>query len=372
MVTRRAALLRRHRTTRSRAAAPSRCAGGARRCSRCARSPGRRSPRSAARRSRRSRTSTPSVAISALYCVVSEASGSVRMRTKSSTFSESSSTRIGRRPCSSGIRSEGFDRLNAPGGDEQDVIGLHRPVLRVDRGAFDERQQVALHALARHVRADASPGGASTLSISSMNTMPFCSAFGERLHLELFLVDELARLLHRSGASAPPCTFTLRVRVRLPPRFCEHGLQLLLHLLHARRRHDLHAHRQRAQLDLDLALVELPFAQHLAEFLPRLRIARLRGLDRSRSPSLRGCGSSASSTRSSAASCGALAHLLDLLLARHLHGDVRQLLDDGVDVAAHVADFGELGGLDFHERRVARASRGAARSRSCRRPSARS
>ena len=51
---------------------------------------------------------------SAWYCVVSEASGSVRMRTKSSTFSESSSTRIGNRPCSSGIRSEGLDRLKAP------------------------------------------------------------------------------------------------------------------------------------------------------------------------------------------------------------------------------------------------------------------
>ena len=59
-------------------------------------------------------TSTPSVSISALYCAVSDASGSVRMRTKSSTFSESSSTRIGNRPCSSGIRSEGLDRRNAP------------------------------------------------------------------------------------------------------------------------------------------------------------------------------------------------------------------------------------------------------------------
>src|SRR5437588_3892897 len=58
-------------------------------------------------------TSTPSVAISARYCAVSDASGSVRMRTKSPTLSESSSTRIGSRPCSSGIRSEGFDRLRS-------------------------------------------------------------------------------------------------------------------------------------------------------------------------------------------------------------------------------------------------------------------
>ena len=59
-------------------------------------------------------TCTPSVAISALYWAVSEASGSVRMRTKSPTLSESSSTRMGSRPCSSGIKSEGLERLKAP------------------------------------------------------------------------------------------------------------------------------------------------------------------------------------------------------------------------------------------------------------------
>ena len=48
----------------------------------------------------------------------------------------------------------------------------------------------------------------------------------------------------------------------------------------------------------------------------------------------------------------ALAHLGHLLLARHLHRDVRQLLHDRVDVAADVADLGELGGLDLDERRI--------------------
>ena len=45
---------------------------------------------------------------------VRHASVAVRMRSKSSTESESSSTRIGKRPCSSGIRSEGFARWKAP------------------------------------------------------------------------------------------------------------------------------------------------------------------------------------------------------------------------------------------------------------------
>ena len=43
-------------------------------------------------------TATPSVASSAVYCAQSDASGSDRMRSKSSTDSASSSTRIGRRP----------------------------------------------------------------------------------------------------------------------------------------------------------------------------------------------------------------------------------------------------------------------------------
>ena len=55
---------------------------------------------------------TPSVASSAWYCLIRQASVLVRMRSKSSTDSESSSTRIGKRPCSSGIRS----RRLAPGG----------------------------------------------------------------------------------------------------------------------------------------------------------------------------------------------------------------------------------------------------------------
>ena len=37
------------------------------------------------------------------------------------------------------------------GGDEQDVIGLHHPVLRVDRRPLDDRQDVALHAFAADV-----------------------------------------------------------------------------------------------------------------------------------------------------------------------------------------------------------------------------
>ena len=56
----------------------------------------------------------PSVLRRAMYCLIRALSGSVRMRTKSCSVSESSSTRIGNRPWNSGIRSEGLDEWNAP------------------------------------------------------------------------------------------------------------------------------------------------------------------------------------------------------------------------------------------------------------------
>ena len=49
--------------------------------------------------------------------------------------------------------------------DEQDVVGLHRAVLGRDRGAFDQRQQIALHAFARHVGADAAVARADLVDL---------------------------------------------------------------------------------------------------------------------------------------------------------------------------------------------------------------
>ena len=54
---------------------------------------------------------TPSVASRAWYCLTSEARVCVRMLSKSATDSDCSSTRIGKRPCSSGIRSLGLLRF---------------------------------------------------------------------------------------------------------------------------------------------------------------------------------------------------------------------------------------------------------------------
>ena len=49
---------------------------------------------------------------------------------------------------------------------------------------------------------------------------------------------------------------------------------------------------------------------------------------------------------------GTLADFVETLLAQHVDGDLDQIANHGFDVAADVADFGELAGLDLQERRV--------------------
>jgi hypothetical protein len=55
--------------------------------------------------------------------------------------------------------------------DEEHMVGLHRAVFGRHRRAFDQRQQIALHAFAADIGA-LGFGARATLSISSRKTMP--------------------------------------------------------------------------------------------------------------------------------------------------------------------------------------------------------
>ena len=55
-----------------------------------------------------------SVASKATYCFISELQGSVNILFKSSLFKIFNLTLIGKRPCNSGIKSEGFEVVKAP------------------------------------------------------------------------------------------------------------------------------------------------------------------------------------------------------------------------------------------------------------------
>ena len=148
---------------------------------------------------------------------------------------------------------------------------------------------------------------------------------------------------------------------RLPAaagQILEHALDLRRQLLHPGRGKDFHLRLRRGHFDLDLLVVQLAFAQLLPEFLPRRRCfrvfrgdgsARVLPVERARPA---GLGKQHIEDAFLGRILGAAFHLAHGLLARLLDADLDQIAHDGIDVAADVADFGELGRLDLDERRV--------------------
>ena len=107
-----------------------------------------------------------------------------------------------------------------------------------------------------------------------------------------------------------------------------------------------------AQVDLDLAIVRARLRAASCGISAASPGRAALGSGSVEKPIILGCGQQRVEDALLGRIRGALAHLGDLFVARHLHGDFDQVLDDGVDVAADVAHLGELGGFDFHERRV--------------------
>ena len=150
-------------------------------------------------------------------------------------------------------------------------------------------------------------------------------------------------------------TFTLRRVFLRAADVREHRTDLLGHVFHARRPHDFHAGRGICDVDFDFLVVERAFAQTLAERLARgvaavvarLRPARRRAeadLARGRQQDVEDAvfGASSAFVRTFCISASRVC----------LTRDFDQVADDAVDVAADVADFGELGRFDLDERRV--------------------
>ncbi len=80
--------------------------------------------------------------------------------------------------------------MERTGGDEQNVIGAHETVARVDRGAFDDRQNVALHAFAADVGAVAGFAAGDFVDLVQENNAAGFHAL-ERHARDLLHIDEL-------------------------------------------------------------------------------------------------------------------------------------------------------------------------------------
>jgi len=223
-------------------------------------------------------------------------------------------------------------------GDEQDVVGLDRAMLGRHRGSFDQGQQIALHALARDVAALAVFADADLVDlVQEHDAVVFDRA--DRFLNQLVVIQQLVGFLVDQNL--------VRAFDGQPP-----GLGAAAHLaedvadrdrahLGARHPRDLE-HRKAAAgglgLDLDFLVVELAGAQPLAK-----RVARggagVRSDQRVKHAFLGG-------------ELGARLHVLALAFPHLGDRDLDEIPNDLLDVAADIADLGELGGLDLDEGRA--------------------
>ena len=95
--------------------------------------------------------------------------------------------------------------MERAGGDEQDVIGPHHPVLGVHRRALDDRQDVALDAFAADVGPVAALAPGDLVDLVDEDDACLLHAIDrdarDLLHVDqlllLFLLERLHRLAHR-------------------------------------------------------------------------------------------------------------------------------------------------------------------------------
>ncbi len=154
--------------------------------------------------------------------------------------------------------------MKSAGSDEQDVIGPHHPVLRVHRGAFDDRQDVALHAFATHFGAVTALAAGDLVDFVDEDDPRLLDALDRgrrhRLHVDELLLLFLRQALTRLGdGDATP----LRAALEQPGN---HLAQADADVLH-RRAGDQLDRRKRffLNVDLDHPLVEPAVAQLLAD-----------------------------------------------------------------------------------------------------------
>src|SRR5690606_15117390 len=276
-------------------------------------------------------------------------------------------------------------------GDEQDVLRAHEPVLGRDGAALDDGEQVALHALAADVGADATAVARDLVDLVQEDDAALLGAL-ERLVDHLIHVDELVQLVLEQDAAGLRDADGAAL-LPLGHHLLEHLGEVEVHALHPT---DVEHHvldgRSLLDLDVDEALLELAVPQQgpellagalaaLLDALPfrivrRGQIGELALLDLAGRADDEGAADGALrlGSRTGVGRCGPpdlgdgreeeveeafldalLGDLLDLglpLLADHVDRDVHEVADHGLDVAADVADLGELRCFDLDERRA--------------------
>src|ERR1700730_2657911 len=101
--------------------------------------------------------------------------------------------------------------MEGAGCDEQNMVGFDRSVFGRDRGAFDERKEIALHALARDIAAKTPFTRANLVDLIEKHN-PIVFDLAKRLLNDLILIDHLVAFFDNERS--------LRVPYRHAARLC--------------------------------------------------------------------------------------------------------------------------------------------------------
>src|ERR1700733_6373069 len=228
--------------------------------------------------------------------------------------------------------------VKGAGGDEQNMVGLHRAVLGRYGSAFDQGQEVALNAFARDVAAAAAIAHADLVDLVQKHDAVVLDRIDRFLHqliaiqqLVGFLVDqELMGILDREAAGLGPAAAHLAEDIADRDR---------AHLRAGHAGNFKHRHSaRRLRFDLDILVVQFSGAQLLAKRIAG-RSASV-GADQGIEHAIFG------------GELRAGLHVLALAFPGLRDRNLDEIANDLLDVAADIADLGEFRGLDLDERRA--------------------
>ena len=218
-------------------------------------------------------------------------------------------------------------------GDEQDVIGPNHPVLRIHRRAFDDRENVALHALAADVgpvRALASRDLVDFVDEDDAGLLdPLDRGARNAVHVDQLLLFFLREIFERfRHLHLAPLGLALK-------EAGQHVLEVDVDFLDLRTGDDFERRKRfLAHVDLDRARIEAAGAQLFAEPLTRLvlllarrdRILIGRGRPRRRQEDVE--------QAVFGGLCGLRPHLFEAFLADHVDAKLHEVAHHRLDVAS--------------------------------------
>src|SRR5258708_25868744 len=235
-------------------------------------------------------------------------------------------------------------------GDKENVVSTNHAVARVYRGAFDDRQYVALHTFTGNVRAVAGFAAGNFIDLVDKNDAHLFGALdrGARdlVHVEQLVLFFLNEVFESVGDAHLAFLFLLAEHTG------KHVLDVDVHLLNALVGDDFKRwHGAFADLKIHHPLIELSFAKLRAQlFASALRLLALLGQFRF-ACSLRRRRRRRQEEIEDAflgGLLGTVGNFVELFLADHVDRRLHQVAHHGFHIAADVTDFGILGSFHFN------------------------